>query len=453
MNAKLWICMAAGISLIGCSDEGTTDYDPGWGGDQFVPNGKADLVDVAEPIEYGASAEGEVDSSQLDLYRLDVTNGDEFKITMDVLDGDLAPDASLFRSSGGSIGSENYSVEPNKLTKNFLADSSGTLLLVARAFRNQGAGAYKIAIECTGGPCNGEFIEPDPDDVDLGDALTCVQDAFDCAFADLPSYNGRVGETRAASIFNGCLAREATWEGVSCAGSCDADNQLQDICTSIIDTLPFYADQPAECLSTVDSCMDTCLGDEYWDHDEPWDSPFAMCWTNGFNSSCSNFSRQMSACGGPVQNETAVCYESCYASSGVFMDDLDVICEEECGTCGIQCQRELDWGGRLPADGLVGDIEEKFYGEVDPFVLGDACLVWVRVHQEGDGELTPGVYGLIPDDDGLCNGFYSEDAGDPVYVSMSQLDEVTDADVIDAASSAGSADKWFRMTGDFDRLD
>ena len=453
-NKRNFVIALCGLTLAACGDEQSdVDYDPNWGTDQFAPSGKADLVDVAPAIEYGGSVSGEVTSTEVDLYKLQVQRGDKFTVTMNVKSGDLAPDASLFRSSGGSISSQDFSVAPKKLVKDYKVDSGGTLLMVARAFRNQGAGKYEISLECTGGPCNGEPFVTDPDDLDVSDTEECIVEAFNCSIADLPRWNGAVGETRAASIFNGCLARHTVFDN-SCSVACDTSPDAQDLCSSVIRSLPFYADQSQACHETLTGCMDSCVGeggfgfaDEIWEHD------FAMCWENGFNGTCDGFARQMPECGGVVQNDTAVCYLECFSSPfGVFNDDLDSGCRDDCGRCGVQCGRELDWGNFIPSDGLVGDIIDTFVGEVDPVALGDKCITFVQVYQVGDGELPPGIYGLVEDMDSDCNA-EEHPIGEGVHATMDMLTEITDPNELDALGNMGGATSFYFIEGSLDHVE
>jgi hypothetical protein len=447
-------CLATSAVLSACGDEGEVEYDPSWGESQLVADGKADLIDGAQLVRLGETKSGSVTSTSMDLFKIDLTNGDKIRATMIRKDGDLAPDASMFTRAGSSIRSADFSVEPGKLIKDYVVDGSTTYLLAARAFRNQGAGKYELTIECTGGPCNGEPLPPDPDEeIEISDIEDCISEATDCAFNDLPRWNGAVAQTRATNIFNSCLESTIMFNGSTCADVCDESDDAADLCSAVIRELPFYADQPTECVEELNECMGNCAAGNFGSPDELWSSEFAMCWENGFNSNCNSYAQQMTACGGTVQGDTAVCYEGCWASSGVWNDDLDVMCEEECGTCGIQCTREIDdWGFSTPDTGLLGDVVELFQGEVDPFVLGDTCLVYVEVHQEGDGELEPGVYGLIDNTEENC-GFRGRDIGDPVHAEMVELEETTDPDVLDAANSAGEASRWFFINGKIDWFD
>ena len=450
---KIVACFAV-ATTVACGGEEATEYDPTWGEDQLVLDGKADLIDGAQIMQLGDTKSGSVTTTSMDLFKIDLTNGDKIRATMIRKDGDLAPDASMFHSFGSSVRSADFSVEPGKLVKDYVIDGSATYLVAARAFRNQGSGKYELTIECTGGPCAGQPLPPDPDDeLSVGDIESCIIDATNCALADLPRWNGAVAQTRASSIFNTCLESAIMFDGTSCAEVCDENDDAGDLCSSVIAELPFYADQSTECVEELTGCMDWCADNNFGDPDELWSSEFAMCWENGFNSTCNSYARQMTACGGPVQHETAICYESCWASSGVWNDDLDVMCEEECGDCGILCSRELDdFGISVPDDGLVGDVIETFQGEVDPFVLGDTCLVFVQVYREGDGEFEPGIYGLIDNTEESC-GFRGHDEGDAIHAEMIELEETTDPDVIDAASSVREAERFFFISGRVSELD
>ncbi len=438
-------------------DDSSTDYDPNWGDDQMLPGGKGDFLDLAPVLEFDDAAKGTVDSRQLDVYKITLTNGDKIRLVKDVTDGDLAPDFTLFRGSSSPIRSDEFDVSSKKLTKDYTITSSGDYLIAVRAFRNQGSGAYSLLATCTGGPCNGEFVDPPVDDgLDVADRESCIAEAFDCAFEVLPSKNGRVGETTARNILNSCLADKGV-DGLSCAKACEDDSDATDLCNDIVRSLPFYADQPQECHFEVQSCMSDCTDIGFdGSADELWSAPVSMCWMNGFNGNCDSFARKMTSCGGVVANETAVCYEACWAGVGVWNDDLDVMCEEDCGACGVECTRQIEaqWGGiTVPSTGLVGDAEDVFMGEMDPFVVGDVCVLFVRVYAEGDGELAPGLYGLVEDlDTGCAADRFERSIGEAVHAEGG-LDLITNQDQIDALKRFNSEANYIEFTGEIDSLD
>ena len=101
---KLIGCLVAAATLTACSsDEGETSYDPTWGEDQLVVDGKADLLNVAQDLEIGDTVSGTVTTTSMDLYRIELTNGDKIRATMTRVDGDLSPDASMFTRIGTSV--------------------------------------------------------------------------------------------------------------------------------------------------------------------------------------------------------------------------------------------------------------------------------------------------------------------------------------------------------------
>lgn len=429
------------------------DYDPNWGsGDLPLGDGKADVIDLAPPITFDKKVEGSVDETELDLYKISLTRGDKITLRKDVTKGDLRPDVSLFTRSGSSIRSDDFDVTSKRLTKNYTIGSSGEFLVVVRAFRNEGAGSYEVLATCDGGPCAGEFPEPDPDDeFELFEAIDCIDAARICALNELPRFNGAVGEKRSESIFNDCIEKTGTSLGTSCAPACDFSDDAADLCFDIKRSLPFYADQPAECTARVNECMDDCMDFGDFDGDDFFSTTLGLCWSFGFNGNCDSLARSMPECGGDVTNETAVCYEECLVMPGAFMDDMDVICEEECGECGIECLRQRFGFDEVTQrdSGLQGDPVNSFEGDVSGF--GDICITYIQVRAEGDGELPVGLYGVIEPDQFRCLGDRAEGGG--IAIEMSALEEVVDNGELDTLNNLDLADRFFRWDGtglDFD---
>jgi hypothetical protein len=135
--------------------------------------------------------------------------------------------------------------------------------------------------------------------------------------------------------------------GVSCETACD---RIDGICDEFIAELPFYADESAECTEVLNDCIDIC-------YDMAGFSPFgsepeaeAICFNGPLGGQCGRFARDHEHCGGTVPvNSGAECRALCETTSGAWIDDLDVICDEECGFCSdaeddceLQCGSTTD---------------------------------------------------------------------------------------------------------------
>lgn len=450
---KTILGLAATTLLLSCGDSGTT-YDDSWGDSQAIPAGKADLIDDVQALELGESVEGEVNSEETNLYKVALTTGDKIKLVNTATSGSLNPSVSLYTRTGSSIRSDSYEVGDQKITKYFTVAGTGEYLIAVRAYRNEGSGKYKVDSSCVGGPCNGEFVEPDPDDTFYtSDIVQCIYEARECAFNKLPDYNGRVGESRATSIFNDCLESISTDEGYSCSTACsfqDADH----LCDSIITDLPFYADQTPECVSSFNTCIDDCMDyeDWGWSDDDVWSTGLALCQENGFNGTC-HYVQQLPECGGNLTNETAMCYQECYVLPGAFIDDMDVICEETCGDCGIGCQLQRDDGDVWPYvadDGLYGDVVDSTSGEQGG-VLGDLCVATVRVLEDGHGELPPGDYAVVGYTQSTCLADYGRYGGVfGVHIQLSNLDQQTDPQFLEEMGALGNFRAVFEWDGELE---
>lgn len=76
---------------------------------------------------------------------------------------------------------------------------------------------------------------------------------------------------------------------------------------------------------------------------------------------------------------------------------------------------------RAPSGDVVGTVEDTFIGEMDPFVVGDVCIVYVQPYEDG------GLVGIL---DEFCDYTldYSEAHGFAVAVASSDLRPVSDAE-------------------------
>ncbi len=349
MRSKL-IWMMASVALIfslqACSDDETQetpqDYDPEWSQESPRSTGKSDIADFAQPIPFGESVKGSVDETELDIYKMELTANDSFTMVMDVTEGDLAPDFRLFYGTSTSIRSDTFDVTSTQLTKGYTVDTSGTYLVIVRAYRNRGAGNYTLGATCDGGPCNGEFNEPVGEyDYFLEDA--CTSRARDCAFQKMTDLEDSLEQEAARQLYRECMAETAI-DGDSCASICDKP-EAYGICDSVGDLLVFYSQQDTACHNVLSDCMDECgeyAGVTLAEFDSE-STAEGTCLFYGFNGTCDGYAQAHEACGGTLEPDTiAECTVYCWSTIGATIDDMDVICEEECGECDEACQETID---------------------------------------------------------------------------------------------------------------
>lgn len=314
----------------GCQGTPTAVYDDDWGADEAIAGGKADgLLDAAKPLTFGAPVTGFVGESAMEVFSLDLKRNDAFELTMKVTDGDLKPHTTLYFGVSTYVGSLTWKNSPaTLLVKTYKATAEGRYYVAARAFRGQGAGHYTLTARCTGGPCAGV---PNTEELGVADVATCVQKARRCAFDSLDQFGGSVGPARARSLFEGCLNTAATGSGATCLPACGKPD-AKELCDAIIGDLPYYADQSADCLGVLDSCMADCYaagGDG--DPDEIWTTAEGICWLHGFNGNCNSYARSTTQCTGAVDPDGHEgCMGLCEATTGAWNDDLDTLCTEAC---------------------------------------------------------------------------------------------------------------------------
>jgi hypothetical protein len=322
--------LAALLLLSACT--GQEPYDDAWGSEALV-GGKADgLLDTSTAIDYGDSVTGSVGGDSLVLYRLAVQQNDQFTVTMATTQGDLNPHVQLLLGTFAFVEAVDIEVGDQQVTKEYIAGSTGDHALVARAFQGQGAGAYELTVTCTGGPCNGEFPPPD-EALDLADVNRCISRTRQCVTDRLPSLGTAVGPVRSRNLWDACLAEQATVDGASCETACDGT----DICDGLIADLPFYADHPTECMAQLGTCMDVCYdAGDVDENDTSGDDllPEEVCLAGPFGGSCRFWPRETEACGGWMPADgRAECMSLCRTTTGAWIDDLDILCEEQCGFC------------------------------------------------------------------------------------------------------------------------
>lgn len=334
---------AALLITTGCVAN-TAEYDPDFGSDQPVADGKADAVfDVIPELLFDSPQSGEVGGDRVQFFKMTLQASDRIELEMRVDVGDLNPHMSFYYGVSSYIGSESWERDGNALRKVYVAEAAGTHIVAMRAYRGQGEGNYTVALRCLDGACAGNPAPPP--DLSVAEVMGCITTARVCAFERLPRYEGRVGASRARLLFQECLA-EATVDGGTCASACettpyDDTDTATVICDSIVDSLPFYADQNEACLGELERCLTSCHGYDGIG-DSVWDSSEAACWATGLNGTCDSYAREHEACGGRILAESGgECAAFCESTDGAHSDDISDIC----GTyadCDYFCDVDLE---------------------------------------------------------------------------------------------------------------
>ncbi len=285
---------------------------------------KTGVAALAPEIAFGETVGGHVDKKQLDLFGMDLKEGDKIKLEASIVEGDAKPDVTLFWGGHSKISSDQFTADGSKLSKSYVIEDAGTYVFAVRAFKAQASGRYTLKVTCTGGPCKGEpFVKP----LEPEDAGECITLTRECAFDKLPSFDGNVGPVRARSTFEGCLGTTMLASGASCKTACDSEEGRR-ICDGVIDMLPFYADHLGACASELESCFDECSSDVGQGLEG---GPEDQCLLSGFNGTCDSYARGHKSCGGSYADGSAEqCHALCESTFGAWNDDLDDICDMQC---------------------------------------------------------------------------------------------------------------------------
>lgn len=317
---KLIRVMMVALALTGCALNGgydpTPDLEAG-----AVASAKADGAFGAEELSLGQRTSGDASGSAFSLYAIALDATDRVRVTVTRTAGDLRPAAYLYRGTEIYVAPDDYQVGDGTVTLEYAIEEGGEHHIVVKAYHGEGAGEFELATECTGGACAG--ISADP----IQRQSDCIEAAAQCAIADLPRWDGRVGEVRARSIFDDCLAGQAD---PSCASACDGDGA--PVCDEIVGQLPALADQDATCHSVLTSCLADCAGiGGYYGPSSLEETAASACWT-GYFGNCEEYVWAHEACGGTdyAAGSVAECRARCVATEGAWDEGPWDGCMEPC---------------------------------------------------------------------------------------------------------------------------
>ena len=349
----LGLCVLSTLGLFaGCGESSTEDanaqeYSPNWD-DTAPPNlGKADFLGAVPQLAFNQQATGRITTDQVNLYRVELKNKDTFTVTMNVTDGDLAPDFLLF-DGNQAVRSTSYDVDRTTLTKTYTVSSNGDYALLVRAYRGRGQGPYTIQAVCESGPCNGDTDLPDPNtELQVEFIDDCMRQA---RLQVLNNTSMQLTEAEATALFKESLQQisaENGWTGdiLSCGSVCDPSRKDYDeryYCDSIGGVLAAFSDKSVDCKSELEYCMVDCTEESNYSDWEDGYAPENMCFFAGFNGTCDYYALNTKACGGAIAEDSPEgCMLHCWSTIGAYTDDLDTICEESCD-CDDACYENLD---------------------------------------------------------------------------------------------------------------
>lgn len=359
------------LVLAGCAAD-TSEYDPDFAPDQPLADGKADgIYDAIPDLAFDAPQSGDVGGERVEFFKLQLNRDERIRLEMRVDSGNLNPHMSFYYGISTYVSSATWERDGDVLRKEYVAESTGTYVLAMRAYQGEGEGDYTVTATCLAGVCAGDMPPPPESDLYISEVAGCITAARRCAFERLPRYDGRVGEARAALLFQECLAEATVDDGGTCASVCDWVNPdderdtAADLCNPIIEALPFYADASPACLGELDYCMSDChyyAGHDYGD--ELYYTTEAICWSSGLNGDCNSYAREHEDCGGRILADSAAeCDNLCESTSGAFTDDISDICGRDAG-CDDYCDVDLAAAGEA-CGGLTSENERCLYDQLD----------------------------------------------------------------------------------------
>lgn len=343
----LLTCLAIGAGCGSTSD----DFDPNTGATAVLDdlnaqkdNGLFDATELTLPVMESGNAGG----TSFELYQLELSDLDEIRIEVNRVDGDLRPSAYLYYGTDRPVAPVDYTASSTEVTLDYTIEETGTHYLAVRAYKGEGVGTFGLTITCTGGTCAGVPTSRDP----YERASDCIVTAKSCALEALPSYNGRVGEGTANTIWDGCIEEASAALGRSCADACEVDSDAETMCNNFKGELPELADQPGSCIAEYTECLDICGYNAGAFSVYGFEDTEAYRCQEGYFGNCNGFRDQHTLCGGSNWQETGVdrCLALCWATEGAWdegpWDGCTDTCYDECpdfeAACEIECSTNSD---------------------------------------------------------------------------------------------------------------
>lgn len=318
---KKTACLLASILVLVACNVSQERSAPGTSEADYTRQGG--VIGQAPKLEFNQAKSGTIKTGHIDVFALELREGDKITIVETISRGTLTPDFGLFAGGYTHVPSASHEALPKKLTKNYVANAGGKHYIGVAGYEGRGAGDYKIKVTCTGGPCAGQpFVRP----LEEGQKNECMQKARECTLvkARPASGSGNVSIATVRSTWATCLNDTMLAGGESCKPACDGE--AESTCKDIQGSLKFFVSKPQACTEVLNDCMSQCI-----DSGDGSDVSEGTCMVHGFNGTCPGYARAQVACGGaeaPDSNEQ--CHSLCRATSGAWMDDLDTICEESC---------------------------------------------------------------------------------------------------------------------------
>ena len=280
------------------------------------------VLGQAPTMKYGETKKGTINNAQIDVWGIEVHEGDKFTVVETITRGTLTPDYGVFAGGYSYLASASHDAQAKKLTKNYVATTGGKHFIGIAAYQGRGTGNYSIKVTCTGGPCAGEpFVAPlEPEHVNQ-----CIRKTRECALTKArPASGGSVTIAKARSAWTECAGQVMADDGKACTTACEGDNEFT--CKAAIEAVKYFAGKPAACEAVFKDCMEQCA--DYGDDSSESES---VCLDIGFNGTCPGYAKQRTECGGSVQADSNEdCHNLCHTTNGAWVDDLDVMCEEAC---------------------------------------------------------------------------------------------------------------------------
>ena len=255
--------------------------------------GMAQELQCSSALTYGGCVRGSATKDQHGYHTALLRRGDEIRLRMTRLDGDLNPGLAL-KSPKYSVAVRHASVavRDDAVEKTWTVASTGFYTFVAFPWSNRGAGSYQMDLVCEGGPCLAGAT------LDAEIAGACIGEARDCTLRALGQAQDATAEA-VPGMFDQCLHAEAM--PPICGTACSAEGSDR-FCGLTIDRLRPFAGRGGECLQQIQSCLEDCVpfnttADAIVDLGA---HPDIACWASETRSTCSTFGMGLAGCRDPL---------------------------------------------------------------------------------------------------------------------------------------------------------